>query len=212
VGNEEEKRLVGEAAARLVEDGMTVGLGTGTTVAHFLPALAARELDIVCVATSRSTESAARALGLALDPFEELDRLDLAVDGADQVDPDGWVVKGGGGAQAREKVVAAAADRFVVIVSSDKRVDRVRPPIPVELMVFGHRATMRAIGAVELRDAPRTPDGGLLADYHGPVDDPDELSRALDAVPGVVAHGLFSPTLVSQILVGTGDRVEQASP
>ena len=109
MGIDDEKRLAAEAAAVLVEDGMSVGLGTGSTVAHFLPALAARKLDVVCVATSPSTEQAARELGLRLDPFDTLDRLDLAVDGADQVAPDGWLVKGRGGAQTREKVVARAA-------------------------------------------------------------------------------------------------------
>src|SRR3954465_9748448 len=117
---EAEKRAAAEAAAALVEDGSTVGLGTGSTVAHLLPALAARGLRLRCVATSVATEHAARALGLDVEPFEGVERLDIAIDGADQVAPDGWLVKGGGGAHVREKVVAAAADRFVVIASSDK--------------------------------------------------------------------------------------------
>jgi len=112
VSVEGEKRHAAEAAAELVEDGMAVGLGTGSTVAYFLPALALRGLRIRCVATSLRTESAARELGLPVEPFEELDRLDLAVDGADQIDPAGWLVKGGGAAHTREKIVAAAADRF----------------------------------------------------------------------------------------------------
>ena len=120
---DDEKRLAAEAAAELVEDGMLVGLGTGSTVAHFLPALARRGLRLRCVATSLQTESAARELGLAVEPFDELDRLDLAVDGADQVAPDRWLVKGGGAAHTREKIVAAAAERFVVIASSDKLVE-----------------------------------------------------------------------------------------
>src|SRR5690242_5732768 len=103
---------------------MSVGLGTGSTVAFLLPALAARRLSIRCVATSVRTEVAARELGLTVEQFDALDRLDLAIDGADQVDPDGWLIKGGGGAHTREKIVAAAADRFVVIASTDKVVDR----------------------------------------------------------------------------------------
>ncbi len=99
---------------------MRVGLGTGTTVAQLIPALAERHLTITCVATSPATEEAARAHGLEVAPFHYLDRLDLTIDGADQVDPVGWLVKGGGGAQTRERIVAAAAERFVVIVSSDK--------------------------------------------------------------------------------------------
>ena len=102
-----EKRAAAEAAALLVRDGDRVGLGTGTTVAPMLPALAARGLTIRCVATSVATEVAARALGLGVEPFEQLDRLDIAIDGADQIDPAGWLVKGGGGAHTREKVVAA---------------------------------------------------------------------------------------------------------
>src|SRR5215203_5254997 len=120
-----EKRVAAEAAAALVDDGSTVGLGTGTTVAYLLPALAKREPSLRCVATSVATEVAARALGFAVEPFERLDRLDIAIDGADQIDPRGWLVKGGGGAHTREKIVAAAADRFVVIASSDKLVDRI---------------------------------------------------------------------------------------
>src|SRR3954470_8105958 len=102
-----EKKLAAEAAAQLVEDGMTVGLGTGSTVAYLLRALAARGLDLRCVATSPATEQAARALGLAVEPLDALGALDIAIDGADQVDPNGWLIKGGGGAHTREKVVAA---------------------------------------------------------------------------------------------------------
>jgi ribose 5-phosphate isomerase A len=212
VGNADEKRLAAEAAAALVDEGMTVGLGTGTTVAYFLPALAARGLDIRCVGTSISTEEDARRLGLHVESFDELDRLDIAVDGADQVALEGWLVKGGGGAHTREKIVAAAADRFVVIASSDKPVDHLAAPVPLELSTFGLRATLRALGEVALRDAPPSPDGGLLADYLGPVGDPEELARRLDATPGVVAHGLFPPALVSEILVATGDRLERITP
>ncbi len=167
MGHDDEKRLAAEAAAELVEAGMAVGLGTGTTVAQLLPALAARRLDIRCVATSLETEQAARDLGLPVEPFESLDRLDLAIDGADQVSPDGWLVKGGGAAQTREKIVATAADRFVVIVSSDKLVERVAPPVPLELFAFGLRATLRALGSATLRDTAPTLDGGRIADFTG---------------------------------------------
>src|SRR6266508_6409374 len=151
---EDEKRAAAQAAALLVEEDMRLGLGTGSTVAHFLPALARRELDVICVATSQETEQAARALGLQLQPFDVMDRLDLAVDGADQVSPDLWLVKGGGGAHTREKVVAAAAERFIVIISTDKLVDAIRPPVPIEAMGYGLRATVRLLtdlGPVEAR-------------------------------------------------------------
>ena len=152
-----EKRAAAEAAAELVRDGDKVGLGTGSTVAPMLPALAARKLNIRCVATSIATEVTARGLGIEVEPFEQLDRLDIAIDGADQIDPEGWLVKGGGGAHTREKIVAAAADRFVVIASSDKVVDRIVAPIPLELLAFGLPATLRLLGRapdIEYVDMP----------------------------------------------------------
>ncbi len=207
---EREKRLAAEAAAELVENGMAVGLGTGSTVAYFLPALASRNLDLRCVATSPETETAARAVGLELVALDgSLRALDVAVDGADQLAPDSWLVKGGGGAHTREKIVAAAADRFVVIVSSDKLVDRLRPPIPLELVSFGLAATLERLGEARLRDAPSTPDGGVLADWVGPVDDPAALADRLAQVPGVIEHGLFAPELVSEVLVGREETVER---
>jgi ribose 5-phosphate isomerase A len=206
---ESEKRLAAEAAATLVPDGARVGLGTGSTVAHLLPALVRRGLRLRCVATSPRTERLARDLGLAVEPFESLDRLDIAIDGADQVDPGSWLVKGGGGAHTREKVVAAAADRFVVIVSSDKVVDVLRPPVPVEILAYGAAATLRALALARLRaGTPQSPDGGLIADWLGAVGDPAALAARLAATPGVVEHGLFPPTLVSEVLVARGGTVE----
>jgi len=208
---EREKRLAAEAAALLVEDGMTVGLGTGSTVAYLLPALSERGLTIRCVATSVATEVQARAVGLSVEPFEGIARLDVAVDGADQIAPNRWLVKGGGAAHTREKVVAASSDRFVVIASSDKLVETITPPIPLELLSYGLDATLVRLGEVELRDVPLTPDGGVIADYLGPVDDPSATAAWLSAAPGVVDHGLFPPDLVSDVLVGRGDEVERFS-
>lgn len=199
-----EKRRAAEEAALLVADGMRLGLGTGSTVAFLLPALAERRLDLRCVATSPATEAAATAVGLRVEPFDSLDRLDLAIDGADAVTPDRWLIKGGGGAHTREKIVAAAADRFVVIVSSDKLVADLEPPIPLELLTFGLEATLRALGG-KVRIRPGTapsPDGGVIADWMDPVGDPAALSAHLEAVPGVVGHGLFQPSLVSDVVVG----------
>jgi ribose 5-phosphate isomerase A len=210
---ESEKRAAAEAAAELVGDGAVVGLGTGSTVAHLLRALARRRLQLRCVATSVATERAALELGLAVEPFEALDRLDIAIDGADQIDPRGWVVKGGGGAHTREKVVAAAAERFVIIASSDKVVERLAPPVPLELLAFGLPATLRALTSAlgETRPragAPPSPDGGVIADYLGAVEDPAALAERLSAVPGVVDHGLFEPALIADILIARGDEVE----
>src|ERR1700734_356785 len=188
---ERAKQVAAEGAAELVESGMTVGLGTGSTVAYLLPALAKRSLDIVCAATSPRTEQAARELGLRIEDVTSIDRFDITIDGADQVSPEGWLVKGGGGAHTREKIVAGAADRFVGIVDSSKPVPALHAPIPLELLSFGLRATMRLLDPATLRDVPRSPDGGLIADYHGPVEDPAALAGWLSATPGVVAHGLF---------------------
>jgi len=204
-----EKQVAAEAAADLVEDGTKVGLGTGSTVAFLLPALAARKLSIQCVATSPATERHARELGIDVGPFEGVDRLDIAIDGADQVTPDGWLIKGGGGAHFREKIVAAAADRFIVIGDSSKPVDELSPPVPLELSKFGLAATMREIGEVDLRDVPESPDSGLIADYRGPVSDPAELGAWFASIPGVVEHGLFPPELVSEVLIGRDEAVDR---
>ena len=192
---------------------MRVGLGTGSTVAQLLPVLAGRRVnDVAYVATSLETEQVARELGLDVRPFTSFSRLDLALDGADQVAPSGWLVKGGGGAHTREKVVASAAERFVVIASSNKLVDSLTPPIPLELLPFGLESTLRLLRPAELRSAPPTPDGGLLADYLGPVEDPSGLAARLSQTPGVVEHGLFPPRLVSEILIGTGSIVRTLRP
>src|SRR3989304_8007421 len=140
MSSDREKQLAAEAAARLIEDGMLVGLGTGSTVGYLLPALAARGLDLRCVATSPRTEHAARERGMKVESFHGAaprPRLDIAIDGADQVERSGWLVKGGGAAHTREKAVAAAADRFVVIISSDKLVGTLSPPVPLELLEYG---------------------------------------------------------------------------
>ena len=208
-GIEREKQVAAEAAAELVEDGMTVGLGTGSTVAFLLPALARRSLNIVCAATSPHTEYAARELGLRIEDVTSIDRFDITIDGADQIAPDGWLVKGGGGAHTREKVIAAAADRFVVIADSTKPVQALHSPIPLELLSFGLRATMRRVAPASLRDVPLSPDGGVIADYHGPVDDPAALAVRLSATPGVVDHGLFPPDMVATVLVGRGESVDR---
>jgi ribose 5-phosphate isomerase A len=211
-----EKKLAADAAAELIEDGMAVGLGTGSTVAHLLPAIATRQLrDLHCVSTSVATEEQARALGIPVGPFDRLDRLDIAIDGADQIDPERWLVKGGGGAHTREKIVAAAAERFIVIADSSKTVRRIEPPIPLELHRFGLESTLARIawelGEVAVRpDTSPSPDDGVIADYHGPVREPGQLAARLTLLPGVVDHGLFPSGMVSAVLIGRGDSVERA--
>ena len=225
---ERHKRLAARAAAELVQDGMLVGLGTGSTVAYLLEALGERERELGearFAATSPATELTARALGLEVRELDELGELDLAIDGADQVDPQGWLIKGGGAAHTREKIVAASARRFVVIVSAEKLVGALTPPLPLELIGFGVQSTLRRLEQSQLRAQPsarvgvgsavasgseivqRSPDGGLIADYLGPVGDPRELEARLSAVAGVIEHGLFEPEMVSLILSGGEDGV-----
>lgn len=187
-------------------------MGTGSTVAHLLPALAARELaGVRYAATSPASERAARALGMTVLGLDELGELDIAIDGADQIDPAGWLVKGGGAAHTREKIVAAAARRFVVIASAEKAVPALSAPVPLEILRFGAHATLAALAPVALRDVPLSPDGNLIADYLGPVEDPELLAARLSATPGVVEHGLFAPSLVSDILIATHAGVERRS-
>jgi ribose 5-phosphate isomerase A len=203
------KAAAAQAAAALVADGERVGLGTGSTVAHLLPALAARGLaEARYAATSPATERAARAIGLVVMSLDELGTLDIAIDGADQVDPRGWLIKGGGAAHTREKIVAAAARRFVVIVSPEKVVAKLSPPVPVEILHFGAESTLRALAPAKLREVPPSPDGNLIADYRGAIDDPEQVARWLSATPGLVEHGLFPPSLVSDILIAREDGVE----
>jgi ribose 5-phosphate isomerase A len=222
------KRAAAEAAAKMVEDGMRVGLGTGSTVAFLLPALAERGLrGLRCAATSPATEQAARAFGLTVEDLDAVGELDIAIDGADQVDPAGWLVKGGGAALTREKIVAAAAQRFVVIVSAEKVVPVLGPPVPLELLRFGVERTLAELDEARLRpggetqahgaggarastaNALESPDGNLIADYCGPIGDPASLASRLSATPGVVEHGLFAPQMVSCVLIAGAGGIER---
>ena len=192
MGIEREKQVAAEAAAELVEDGMTVGLGTGSTVAFLLPALAtpiARHSLCRYVAAHRACRPRSGPGG---GGPQDIEHFDIAIDGADQIAPDGWLVKGGGAAHTREKIVAAAADRFVVIADSSKLVDALHGPIPLELLRFGLRATMRRIAPASLRDVPLSPDGGVIADYQGPVTTRQRWP------PGWPPHPVLSSTAYSR--------------
>ncbi len=208
LNTESQKRAAARAAALLVHDGARVGLGTGSTVAHLLPALAARGLSLRCVATSPATARAARELGLAVHELDELGQLDIAIDGADQIDPRGWLIKGGGGAHTHEKIVAAAAERFVVIASAEKAVSALRPPVPLKILRFGAHTTLASLGEAVLRDAPPSPEDNLIADYLGPLGDPRPLAQRLSCTPGVVDHGLFAAEMVSDVLIAGPEGVQ----
>jgi ribose 5-phosphate isomerase A len=204
-----EKLAAAREAALLIEPGMVVGLGSGSTVNRLIEVLAEARPDAVFVAASPASERAAHVNGLHMVSLDTVRRLDLAIDGADQIDPNAWLIKGGGAAQTREKILAAAAQRFVVIASSDKPVEWLRPPVPLELVPFAVETTLATLGDAQLRvHTPRSPDGGMIADFLGPVDDPRELAQRLDQQPGVVEHGLFPPELVDLVIIARGGITE----
>ena len=205
------KRQAAAMALRNVQSGMRLGLGTGSTARHFVDLLGekvAAGFDCICVPTSEATARQAMALDIPLSDLETLDRLDLTVDGADEIDPQLNLIKGAGGALLREKIVASASDRMVVIADASKLVPELgRFPLPVEVNRFGLGATRRALaevivahgaeGELRLREtAPGTPfvtDGGhlILDAFFGRISRPEALSRDLLDIAGVVQHGLF---------------------
>jgi len=205
------KRLAGERAASYVQDGMALGLGSGTTVRFFLHALAERVrqgLKVRCIPTSTATAALARELGIPLDDFNTLTELDLTVDGADEVDPECNLIKGGGGALLREKVVAAASRRVYIIVDETKLKPHLGGfPLPVEVVPFGWEATRRKLEALGCRAELRlhdeepfiTENGNYILDCHFErIDDPAKLEQEITLIPGVVESGLF---------VGMADKV-----
>jgi ribose 5-phosphate isomerase A len=208
------KRAAGRAAADLVPDRSVIGLGTGSTVAFVLERLAervAQGLQVAGVPTSEDTARKARTLGIALTTLDDVDELALTIDGADEIDGQKHMIKGGGGALLREKIVAAASREMIVVVSRNKRVDRLGAfRVPVETLAFGHRqviAAMRKRGGtavVRTRDGKSvlTDSGNLILDCDfGLIADPARLERDLDAIPGVVETGLFIG-LAGRVFVG----------
>jgi ribose 5-phosphate isomerase A len=218
----EQKRAAAVAAAALIEEGMTVGLGTGTTAALFVEALAARRLNIWCVATSEVIAAQARGLGLSLVDLNTAGSIDLTVDGADEIGPELALIKGGGGALLREKLVWEASARRTVIADATKLPGRFgRYPLPIEVVAFGHEVTARRIDrrladlglavSVVLRghdgEPVRTDSGNMIYDAAcGVIEDPVGLGSAIKALTGVVEHGLFL-NLAEQALIGTDDGV-----
>ncbi len=225
--SEELKR---EAAARAIEDvrpGMRLGLGTGSTARHFVDLLGekvAQGLDVICVPTSEVTARQAQSLGIPLSDLDHLDRLDLTVDGADEIDGNFNLIKGGGGALLREKIVATASATMIVIADSTKLVDTLgRYPLPIEVNRFGLRATRNAVeqvikahgaeGGLKLRGEDKgevfVTDGGhlILDAFFGRISAPEALSRDLLDVAGVVQHGLFLG-LCSKAYIAAPDGVK----
>jgi len=219
---EAQKRAAAARALAFVRPGMRLGLGTGSTAAHFVELLAERVrtgLDVVAVPTSESTRAQAERLGIALTTLDEAPELDLTVDGADEIAPDLSLIKGGGGALLREKVVAAASARMIVIADESKWVQILgRFPLPIEIVPFGAAATCRAVetaaadagcpGPTMLRKAQNghafVTDGGhwLIDAQLQRIADPQALATRLSAVPGVMEHGLFIGLARTAIVAG----------
>ncbi|MCU0311064.1 MAG: ribose-5-phosphate isomerase RpiA [Acidimicrobiales bacterium] len=212
---ERAKEAAGRHAAGYAADGMRVGLGTGSTVHWTIVELGERGLDITCTATSVQTHDLATSLGLRVVTPDEIGRLDLAVDGADEVDPGFNLTKGGGAAHTREKIVAAMADRFVVVVDESKLVPALGPfGTPLEVLDFapGVVATaVRALGAHDVTTRDRRSDNGnLVMDARfGRIDDPVALSASLSAVPGLVEHGIFPGSMVERVVIAGIDGVTE---
>jgi ribose 5-phosphate isomerase A len=220
-----------QAAARALEhvrDGMKLGLGTGSTAKHFVELLGERVragLTVIGVPTSEATRADAVRCGVPLTTLDDIDHLDLTVDGADEIDPSLNLIKGGGGALLREKIVAAASDRMIVIADDTKWVDTLgRFPLPVEVIPFGLAATQRAIakafaesgnsGQMMVRNGRDghvfvTDGGHWIIDAHlGRITDAPRLASLLGAIPGVVEHGLFIGLAATAVLAGSqGIRV-----
>ena len=224
---EQMKQKAALRALEFVESGMKLGLGTGSTARFFVDGLGAKLTDglsdIVCVPTSEATREQAESLNIKLAPLDELQRLDMTVDGADELDDALRLIKGGGGALLREKIVAAASDKMIVIADDTKKVAVLGAfDLPVEVNMFSHGATAAAIadalkatghsGAVKLRggDTPFITDGGhyIYDCALGAINDPEALAQALLNVPGVVEHGLFLGYATAAILAGT-DGLEE---
>lgn len=214
-----------QAAARAVEqvrDGMKLGLGTGSTAKHFVELLGERVragLKVIGVPTSEATRADAERCAVPLTTLDQVDRLDLTVDGADEIDPNLELIKGGGGALLREKIVAAASDRMIVIADETKWVQTLgRFPLPIEVIPFGLGATRRAIetvfvengvsGQMDVRKAKDghafvTDGGHWIVDAHlGRIPDSPRLAAALNSIPGVVEHGLFIGLARTAVLAG----------
>ena len=224
---DESKQQAGEAAADLVSPGMVVGLGTGSTAAHFVRALGSRRLDIHGVPTSEATAALARDVGLSLIDLDEAGTIDLTVDGADEIGPGLALIKGGGGALLREKLVWEASRRCVVIADRSKIAPVLgRYPLPIEVIPFGHTTTLgRIIGGLAdcgVTATPRlrrkdgvpviTDSGNLIYDAPcGAILDPPSVEAALKSITGVVEHGLFLG-LAREALIGTENGVERLSP
>jgi len=204
------KKAAGEKAASLIHDGMIVGLGTGSTTRYFLEALSRRNLRIKCGCTSKRTEELAKELNLLLVPIEAIREFDVDVDGADQIDKNLNMIKGGGGALLREKIVAKASKKMIVLIDPSKRVQKLGGrTLPIEIAQFGAHFTIAHIEDLGYTGALRktlTDNGNLIfdIDLKGPLSDPESLNAKLLNIPGVLETGLFLG-MATEVIEGNED-------
>jgi ribose 5-phosphate isomerase A len=213
------KKAAAEAALRYVEDGMIVGVGTGSTVNHFIAALASRRHDIRgAVSSSEASSRLLRAAGIEVMDLNSTGDLSLYVDGADEATRHGALIKGGGAALTREKIVAAASRKFICIMDDSKLVDVLgRFPLPVEVIPMARSYVARQVvalgGQPVLREGVTTDNGNCILDVHNlSITDPVALESALDHVAGVVTNGLFSRRGADLLLIGRDSGVETLDP
>lgn len=210
------KQAAGETAASLIEEGMVVGLGTGSTAAYFIEALAKRKLSITAIASSKQSEKLAKGAGIKLADLNEVLTLDVYVDGTDEIDVKKRMIKGGGGALLREKIVASSSQEMIVIVDASKKVSQLGAfPLPVEIIPFGYKATLNKLRDVGFDAHMRlttenalfvTDNGNLIADIHfnKVLEDPERIETLIQKIPGIVETGFFF-NLAGRVIIGKDD-------
>ena len=217
---EELKRLAGEKAAEMVKDGMVVGLGTGSTVKYTIlkiGEMVKEGLDIVAIPTSKATEKLAKEVGIKLANLEDFERIDLTIDGADEVDADLNLIKGGGGALLREKMIAYYSN-YEIIVVDERKISNVLGsfPLPVEVVKFGYGRTMKTLESMGCTPSIRKKNGDIFVTDNGnyivdckfaEIRNPEEIEVEINMVPGVVENGIFA-NLANEVIVGTKNGIE----
>ncbi|MCD4740826.1 ribose-5-phosphate isomerase RpiA [archaeon] len=209
---EDLKKKAAEEAGKQIKDGMIVGIGTGSTVKHLIEYLAQTKPRIVAIPTSKDTEEKLKQAGIKIGNINELIP-DIAIDGADEVDPQKNLTKGGGGALTREKVIDYLAKKFIVIVDEDKIVQQLgeKHPLPVEVLPFAYERVRKELEEKFERVVKRdfvTDNGNYILDCHGKIKEPEKLELMLNNIPGEVENGLFTRN-VSEVIVGTKEGIKR---
>lgn len=211
------KKIAGEKAVKFVGDDMLIGLGTGTTVKYFIEKLVEKikkySWNIVAIPTSIETERLANKLGIPLSDMNKYSRVDLYIDGADEVDSNFNLIKGGKGAHTREKIIATAAREFIVIVDKTKIVERIgNIPVPLEVLHFSENFVKKEVqrlgGIAKLRENFRTDNGNLILDARFNIVNPEKLEKDLNNIPGVIENGIFSYRRPERVIVADGKNIE----